>query len=368
MKFVKRVWQQVEQWIGGADEPAIYYVADDANWAFYWVAYYVTEGLRRRGIAAYLMTSSPWELKGQVVHFGDRYAYLDGPYRSLDRSNRVILTWFHGERAFANAGVQRLLGTLPDALPAIDRILVSCYTGYESIRAEGVPADKLVLIPIGVDLARFTPPEPAQRAEIRAELGLPPDAFVIGSFQKDGKGWGDSLEPKLIKGPDVFLQVIERVTAQAPNVWVLLTAPAREYVKAGLDRLSVPYVHDILDEYHAIVRYYQALDLYLITSRSEGGPKSLLESWATGVPVVSTRMGMPADLIRHGENGLLAEIDDVDSLVAHTLGLLRDEAERARLAAQAHQDVAAYDWDRIAGRYWNELYRPLMPRRNRAHL
>ena len=57
------------------------------------------------------------------------------------------------------------------------------------------------------------------------------------------------------------------------------------------------------DDYFSVVDYYRASDLYLITSRSEGGPLSLTESWATGVPVVSTRVGMSADYIRDGENG-----------------------------------------------------------------
>ena len=49
---------------------------------------------------------------------------------------------------------------------------------------------------------------PAPRA--RTRLGLPGSAFVVGSFQKDGVGWGEGLEPKLIKGPDVLLAVAER--------------------------------------------------------------------------------------------------------------------------------------------------------------
>lgn len=347
--------------------PAIHHVTTDATWVFYWDSYYITRALKRRGIAAH-MTQSPWTLKDQIIHFEDRYVYLDGPFRSLDRSNRVILTWYHGEPAHANAEVWRLLGLLHEAVPYLDRVLVSCNIARAALIEQGIPPEKLVQIPLGVDLERFVLPTPAQRDRIRAELGLSEDAMVIGSFQKDSQGWDDSLEPKLIKGPDMFLRVIEAVASQVPNVWVLLTAPAREYVKAGLDRLGVPYVHHILDDYHAIVPYYQALDLYLITARSEGGPKSLLESWATGVPVVSTRVGMPADLIRHGENGLLAAIDDADALTAHTLALLRDDAARARIAAQARQDVPQYNWQMIADRYVTELYTPLLRRGIRRRL
>ena len=101
--------------------------------------------------------------------------------------------------------------------------------------------EKVFRIPIGIDLERFTLRTPAERAEARAKLGLPEDAFVAGSFQKDGVGWEDGLEPKLIKGPDVLLAAVERLRKRVPELWLLLTAPARGYVKQGLERMGVPY-------------------------------------------------------------------------------------------------------------------------------
>ena len=68
-------------------------------------------------------------------------------------------------------------------------------------------------------------------------------AFVVGSFQKDGVGWGEGLEPKLIKGPDVLVAALEQVHAEAPGLVVLLTGPARGYVRQELDRLGIPYRH-----------------------------------------------------------------------------------------------------------------------------
>ena len=50
----------------------------------------------------------------------------------------------------------------------------------------------------------FRPRDDASRLAARGALGLPTSAFVVGSFQKDGVGWGEGLEPKLIKGPDVL--------------------------------------------------------------------------------------------------------------------------------------------------------------------
>jgi glycosyltransferase involved in cell wall biosynthesis len=249
-----------------------------------------------------------------------------------------------------------------EAASQVEKIVASCQITRQSLVKVGIPETKLVTIPLGVDLARFTPPTPASREAIRASLGIPPEALCIGSFQKDGAGWGDGLEPKLIKGPDVFLEVIARLSARYKNLLVLLTGPARGYVKQGLERLGVPYIHHFLDNYHEIVRYYQALDLYIIAARNEGGPAALLESWATGVPLVSTRVGMPADLIKHRQNGLLADVEDVASLTEFAVTLIEDFQLRENCRSQALEDVQQYDWPLIAERYYCELYQPVLKR------
>ena len=56
------------------------------------------------------------------------------------------------------------------------------------------------------------------------------------------------------------------------------------------------------------------MDLYLVTSRVEGGPKAILEAMAAGIPTVSTKVGMTPDIIKEGYNGLLADVKDVEAL------------------------------------------------------
>lgn len=338
----------------------IYYVSDKANWAFYWVTYYLTTGLAERLGLRVHVTHNPWRLRRQIIHFVNRYAYLNGPFRSLHPSNYVFLTWLHGDPRDPNPDMQRLFAVLPEAAEYIEKIVVTGQISRQVLAEQGIPEGKIATIPLGVDLARFFPPTVESRLHARADLGIPPDVVCIGSFQKDGVGWEEGLEPKLVKGPDVFLEVVGNLSARYNNLLILLTGPARGYVKQGLDRLGVPYIHHFLSDYHDIVRYYQTLDLYIICSRSEGGPAALLESWATGVPVVSTRVEMPADLIRHGENGMLAEVEDARSLTNHAMELIEDAALRERCYRQALEDVRQYDWPLIAERYYQQLYKPFL--------
>jgi glycosyltransferase involved in cell wall biosynthesis len=275
-------------------------------------------------------------------------------------SNHNFLTWFHGDPA--DSDFVPLFERLRPLMPGLERIVTSNTITRDALIAAGIPAGQIALIPIGVDTTLFCPPEANERAAIRQRLGVPAGAFCIGSFQKDGSGWGDGMEPKLIKGPDTFLAVIERLAARHDDLFVLLTGPARGYVRAGLERLGVRYHHDLLDDYAGITAYYHALDCYLITSRAEGGPKGLMESWASGVPVVSTAMGMPADYIEHGANGLLAPVEAVDDLAEAVETLMADADLRARCIASGRRDVRPLDWDVIGGQYLDQLYAPLLER------
>ena len=80
-------------------------------------------------------------------------------------------------------------------------------------------------------------------------------------------------------------------------VYALLTGPSRGYVKEELKKNGIPYYHSYVLELNDLVPLYQALDLYLITSREEGGPMGLMESMSCGIPVVTTNVGMAADVI-----------------------------------------------------------------------
>jgi len=204
---------------------------------------------------------------------------------------------------------------------------------HELVVGAGVPAERVFKIPIGIDLEHFPLGAPRQT-----------EKFVIGSFVKDGVGMAEGLEPKLLKGPDTFVAVVARVRERVPNLSVHLTGPARGYVRRALDELGIPYRHVLATTRRELGRAYQDVDVCLVASRQEGGPKSVLEAMASGVPVVSTRVGQAAELIADGKNGLLAGVDDLEALAAavqrvHDDAHLRDSLRAAgRSSAEAHAE------------------------------
>ena len=192
----------------------------------------------------------------------------------------------------------------------------------------GVEPSAVHVIAIGIDIEHFPLVTPESRAAARAALDLPADAFVVGSFQKDGVGWGEGLEPKLVKGPDVLVAALERVAAEIPELHVLLTGPARGYVRGELERRGIAYRHTVAQSRSELATAYHALDAYVVASRQEGGPKGVLESLAAGVPLVSTRVGQAPSIVRDGETGLLVDVDDVEAIAARG----RASPRRLRLA------------------------------------
>jgi glycosyltransferase involved in cell wall biosynthesis len=218
----------------------------------------------------------------------------------------------------------------------------------------GVEPGRVHRIPIGIELDRFPLAGGDLRESARAELGLPRDAFVVGSFQKDGVGSGDGLEPKTIKGPDVLVAALRLVANDADDLVVLLTGPARGYVRRELDRLGIRYVHRLFPDRQGLTTAYHALDAYVVASRQEGGPKSILESMATGVPLVTTRAGQAPDLVVDGENGLLVDVDDAEALAAAIARVRNDAAAVERMRAAARRTAEENSHERLAPR-WEAL-------------
>ncbi len=338
---------------------AVYFVSDNAGWAIEQYARYTSHGIRRTTPLAARYVSTIPRVRGQIVHFADRYRFLDACPNELARDNDIYVTWFHGGR---HEGFDKTLDRLTDRLDVIRGIVTSCSLGKTALRDAGIPEEKLSVIPLGTDTRLFRPASQVRRVQIRKRLGIPDNAICVGSFQKDGNGWGNGDEPKLIKGPDLFIDVVTRLHNRMPRLFVLLTGPARGYVVNGLRRAGIPYIHHDVKQYRSIPAYYRALDLYLISSRCEGGPLALPEAWASGCPVVTTPVGIAADVVQDGTNALMAAAEDVDELANCCERLIGDDPLADSLRQRALHDVQSLDWNILAKRYYAEVYSPCLVR------
>lgn len=324
-------------------------MGDTLGWALDDEAAYVTWVARDQ---RYRLGPPQWArfAREQVVFHTSHFAALDPLWTGS--SHRLGLSYFHGRPGTAGyPEFDAAFETLRRHASRFARVQVTHREMEELVVAAGVEPARVHRIPIGIELDRFPLADAESRSAARAELGLPPDAFVVGSFQKDGVGMGEGLEPKWIKGPDVLVAALERAWRELDDLVVLLTGPARGYVRSELERRKIPCVHRMFPTRDGLTTAYHALDAYLVASRQEGGPKSVLESMATGVALVTTRVGQAPDLVRDGGNGILVDVDDAEALAAALIRLHGDAGLVASLRAAGRETASVNSHERLAPRW-----------------
>ena len=254
---------------------------------------------------------------------------------------RLSIPYYHG---YPGEG-DRIFDSLYEKVLAAKDTLYRIQVTHERMRTilleGGIPSEKLVTIPIGIDCTAFTPKSAETACAAREEFGIPREAVVIGSFQKDGNGWEEGLTPKMVKGPDILCDALAILRRDVPELFVLLSGPARGYVKERLTALGIPFSHQVFSEAAQLSRCYHAVDAYVVSSRQEGGPKAVLESMASGVPLVSTSVGQATELVRHGWNGLLADGFTGEELAAHVARVLGDSDLRREMVKNGLQTAEA---------------------------
>ena len=162
----------------------------------------------------------------------------------------------------------------------------------------------------------------------------------------------------MIKGPDLFVELVAELNKKLP-VFVFLTGPARGYVKKRLEAYNIPYKHLFFNDYLSIVDAYRALDLYLMTSREEGGPKAILECCATKTPIFSNSVGMAPEVFSGNLNKfLLTGEPDIDTeLIAE---FLSDKDTDKSMADKMLLRAKDFDWSNISRDLIKNVYNPLL--------
>lgn len=322
-------------------------------WSLKWDAFFLMESLKTLGINY----STNRVAFRQIVYLSSRYSAPKSQYHLL--RNKVLFDYFHGDPAGSNeaAGLFRQICATKERFSGV-RVSNS---HMEAVLLNNGFAGKVFRIPIGVNLDWFPRQTAEKKLNVRYQMGIPQDAVVLGSFQKDGNGWGAGNDPKMIKGPDVFLKAVEILKSQVSDLFILLTGPARGFVKKGLTRLRVPFKHIADINAADMGKAYCALDIYLVASREEGGPKAVLEAMASGIPLVTTRVGQVVDLIEHQKSAWIAEIEDAEELAHAITCALGDERGTEEIIATARKVSESYSHEALLDD-WLNVFRPLLRR------
>lgn len=221
----------------------------------------------------------------------------------------------------------------------------------------GADPDSLQVIPYGVDTERFGPDDSGPDDDLRAAFGLEPDAPVILAVGRlvGKKGFRHLVDAVATLGGEPSTP--ELVIAGSGDQEAALREQARQH---GLsDRVHL--VGDVSRP--RMPALYRAATILAVPSVRAGGnvdglPNVLLEGMATGLPIAASRIAGIPDVIRHGENGLLARPGDAGDLADTLLRLLTAPELRRRLGRAARQDAEQhFGWGAITGRYAEVLRR-----------
>ena len=120
--------------------------------------------------------------------------------------------------------------------------------------------------------------------------------YLIGSFQRDSEGH-DLKQPKLSKGPDRFIEILLDMKKINKNLHVVLTGLRRDYIVNQLVKNNIKYSYFKMVDFKAMNELYNCLDLYIVSSRYEGGPQAILECGVTRTPIISTDVGVAAEIL-----------------------------------------------------------------------
>ena len=132
--------------------------------------------------------------------------------------------------------------------------------------------------------------------KIRKKFNIKKEDFLIGSFQRDSEGKNPKL-PKLIKGPDIFFEIVNDIFLSKKNLRVILSGKRRDYLIGRLEEENIPYNYFESISIKEINELYNILDMYIVSSRLEGGPQAILESAITKTPIISTDVGIASEIL-----------------------------------------------------------------------
>ncbi len=315
--------------------------SDSEDWSLSWDAVAAQTICKRLGIPSQIHPQFRG-LRNQCLFGMSQFMLLKPQW--LSSPNRFAFPYYHGLPGTGDKHFDTIYHNLEQHHDRVARVQVTHQQLRSLVLSTGIDPAKVFTIRIGIDCSHFPLKTDEHVRASRSRHTIPTDAFVVASLHKDGVGWEDGFEPKLIKGPDVFLHTIELLKKDIPNLHVLLSGPARGFVRRGLDRIGVPYRHVYLDNYLEMSALYHAADVYVVASRQEGGPKAVLEAMASGTPVVSTRVGQAQELIETGVNGFLAPVEDATTLAEHVRELYRRRGSLGPLTAAGRRTAEANDY------------------------
>lgn len=255
--------------------------------------------------------------KFDVIHVHETAPALVARLATLGKKTPIVMT-FHG--------------SAPSRIPSAARIGQYCARlvaspsriSLNALISNGLDAGKAKVLGLGIKPLRDVSPEDA--AQLRAQYCPDGDGHIIFSPSR--------LDPQ--KGIDVMIDVVKQVTKRFPNTQFVVAGggPLTGTVDEWANDAGVAGNMHFIGAIDTVPEHLRASDLFLLTSRWEALPISIVESFRAALPVIATDCGGVSELV-DGEVGSLCQVEDVDGISNAIIACLDSEDLR-----QAKSDAA----------------------------
>jgi phosphatidyl-myo-inositol dimannoside synthase len=263
----------------------------------------------------------------------------------------------HGAEVTVPGRIPLVASTLRHVLK--NAAVVICAGSYPESEVRRIAAEStppIIQVPPGVDTWRFTPLDPARRADVRQSLGLSERAFLVSSYSR--------LVPR--KGMDTLIRAVTRLRPQFPDLQVAIGGTGRDEkrLRALATRLAAPvtFLGRVPDD--VLVDWLGSSDLMVMDCRSrwfgleqEGFGIVFVEAAATGVAQIAGRSGGSHEAVQNGVTGFVVADPRSDDLLAKAIRTLIEDDDRRRSFGRASRVAAVerFDWNTLAARLSSEL-------------
>ncbi len=223
-------------------------------------------------------------------------------------------------------------------------------TAADAIREQGVPPHRVRVIRAGVELP--SPFTAAERRAQRAALGVVDDEFLIGCVGNF----------RTMKRQDLLIDAFARLLPEHGNLRLVLVGDGdlRPSIERQIEALGLGGRVILTGIASELPPLYDALDLFVQASNSEGLPNVLLEASASALPIVATAAGGSGEVVHDGETGFLVPVDDLERLTSAMHRAISD-ADLGRAMGAAARELIERDYgvERCVREY-ADLYRELL--------
>ena len=230
-----------------------------------------------------------------------------------------------------------------------DVVATVCEAAKNDLVASGiVPVNKVVSVPNGIDTDGFLPSTVQARQRLAAELGYPVDTKLIGSVGR--LNWA--------KDQATLIRAFGKVVARVPQTALLLVGDGSLHgeLVALAEAQGVGDRVRFLGDRDDVPTLLQGFYLFASSSRTEGYSIAIMEACAAALPVIATRVGGNAEIVREGINGCLMEAGDADGLADSMVALLDDTPRAQAMGLAGLEWVAQHGSLRSMAARYAEVY------------